>query len=168
MYDQAMSLMGRMKTDRAGVALHFFEQYVNGAIIQWERIQKVKKEFLAPATRVNPFLVQTLFMDIHFYFICHDKVQNLFEKIASMEGDQELTRLWEKSKPIFRPYNNVRNHLEHIDERINNKSLSDFGNLRNDIYTFGPEQVDIGPLNLKILTEAYEKVIDHLNSRLKT
>jgi hypothetical protein len=114
---------------------------------------------------VDRFLLQTLFLDIHFYFICYDKAQNLFKIIVNIDGNQELKNLWEKFKPLFKPYNNVRNHLEHIEERIRNTSLSDFGNLRDNIYTFGGEQFDIGPSSLKVLTDVYESINTHLSSR---
>jgi hypothetical protein len=68
-------------------------------------------------------------------------------------------------EPRFRPYRTARNHLEHIEERIRPPYLGDFGNLSNDIYTFGGERFDISRTGLTIFTDAYEELISILRTR---
>jgi len=165
MYDIASNVWGKTKTVEDFVILHLLERYVNGAIIQWERIQKVKKELPGPGPGVDGVLMSTLFLDIHFYFICYEKAQNLFKKLTETDGDQKLYDLWNYYKSKFKPYNDARNHLEHMETRMDEKYLSDFGNLSKDTYTFGGERFDISHSGLEMLTKAYKKIIDILNSR---
>lgn len=80
---------------------------------------------------------------------------------------QLLNNLWKILKPKFKPFNNARNILEHIETRMEKKHLSDFGNLRNDTFSFGGKRFDISASGLKILTDAYEQVVGILRSRPK-
>jgi len=116
---------------------------------------------------VDSTLMLTLFLDIHFYFVCYDKAQNLLKHFAQIDGDPKLDNLWQTFESKFRPFNDARNHLEHIETRIKKKYLSDLGNLYKDTFTFGGERFDISASGLKMLTDAYEKVIGILRLRPK-
>jgi len=162
MYNEAIS-----NTLETSIVLSVLEKYVNGTILQWNRIQADKRALPGPGTGIDRTLMQTLFLDIHFYFICYDKVQNLIAHLAEIDGDSELNNLWQILKPKFKPFNDARNHLEHIETRMEKKYLHDLGNLKNDTFSFGGECFDISASGLKILTNAYEQVIDILCSRSK-
>ena len=167
MYNEALNIIWKAHSFEASVVLLTLEKYVNGTMIQWNRIQADKKALPGPGPGVDQTLMQTLFLDIHFYFICYDKVQNLLEHLAGTDGDSKLNNLWQILKPKFKPFNNARNILEHIETRMEKKHLSDFGNLRNDTFSFGGKRFDISASGLKILTDAYEQVVGILRSRPK-
>lgn len=167
MYDETLNIIWKANSLKASVALLTLENYVNGAMIQWNRIQAEKRALPGLGPGVDKTLMQTLFLDIHFYFICYDKAQNLLKCLAETDGDSKLNNLWKILKPKFKPFNNARNILEHIETRMEKKHLSDFGNLRNDTFSFGGKRFDISASGLKILTDAYEKVVGILRSRPK-
>jgi len=104
----------------------------------------------------------TLFMDIHFYIICCDKVKNLIEKLEQKESNADLSKLWKELEEKFIPYNKVRNHLEHIEDRTKPKYTHDMGNLNGDKFIFGGEEFDISIDSLKFICDSYERVFDIL------
>jgi hypothetical protein len=166
MYKNALDIIWETNSFEASVALLIFEKYVNGVEIQWERIQQDKKALPGSGPGVDLKIMQTLFFDIHFYFVCIDKVQNLLEKIAELDGDPELKTLWDRYKPLFKPFNDVRNILEHIEREITNKeNLSDFGNIYNDAYTFGGKKFDISNNGLNLAIDAYKDVCRVISRR---
>jgi len=165
LYDETLDILWKAKPIAASVSLLSLEKYVNGAIIQWERIQSDKKSLPGPGPGVDRTQMLTLFLDIHFYFVCYDKAQNLLEHLARTDGDVKLDELWQNHKSGFKPFNDARNHLEHIETRMNAKYLSDFGNLVGNTFTFGGESFDVSATGLKILTNAYEQVVEILRSR---
>jgi len=167
MYDETLNIIWKANSLKASVALLTLEKYVNGTMIQWNRIQEDEIALPGPGPGVDQTLMQTLFLDIHFYFICYEKAQNLLERLAGTDGDPKLYNLWKIHKPKFKPFNDARNHLEHIDERMKKKYLSDFGNIKNGTFSFGGECFDISASGLKILTDAYEQVVGILRSRPK-
>lgn len=164
MYNEWLKIIGKVPYQHR-LALWTLENYVNGAIIQWNRIQADKKTLPGPPPGVDQTLVLILFLDIHFYFICGDKVQNLLEYLAKANIDPKLKDLWNRYKPRLEPFNRARNHLEHIETRTSPEYERDFGNLKGDIYTFGGERFDISASSLKILTDAYEEVVNILHMR---
>lgn len=167
MYNQALDVLWKACSFEASVALLTLERYINGAIIQWNRIQVDKRALPGPGPGVDQALMLALFLDIHFYFVCYDKAQNLLQHLVKTDGDPRLDDLWQTLRPKFKPFNDARNHLEHIETRIAGKYLPDFGNLENDTFTFGGERFDISASGLEILTDAYEQVVGILGSRPK-
>ncbi len=165
LYNETIDVIWKTNSFKTSVALMMLEKYVNGAIIQWNRIQLDKKALPGKGPGVDQQIILTLFLDIHFYFVCYDKSQNLVEYLASTEGDPKLNELWQELKRKFKPFNDARNHLEHIETRITKDYLSDFGNLENETFTFGGECFDVSETGLRLLTDAYEQVIAILRSR---
>jgi len=154
-------------TPEAFMAFLSFQRYVNGTIIQWDRIQVDKKALPGQSKEEYIKLMITLFLDVHFYFICYDKASKLLKHFVELEDETKLNCLWQKFGPKFKPFRIARNHLEHIHERVTRDYMWDFGNIKGDTYTFGGESFDIGKAGLKILTDAYEEVVDILCSRPK-
>lgn len=165
MYDEALKIRIKPHSFEAFVALLTLERYVNGAIIQWDKIQADKEALPGPGPGVDRTLMLKLFLDIHFYFICCDKAQNLLEYLSKTDSDPKLVRLWQILKPKFKPFNDARNHLEHIEREITRPCISDFGNITNDTFTFCGRRFDISASSLKILTDAYKQVVNILRLR---
>ncbi|MBU2577537.1 hypothetical protein KKA69_01765 [Patescibacteria group bacterium] len=170
MYNEALNFRDKTPFLDAWATLYKLEKYVNGATIQGDRIQADRKELDRDALQgVNPGvdrkLMLTLFLDIHFYFICCDKVQNLLESFVELDGDPKLKKLWRTMKPKLKIFNDARNILEHIEKEIRKENLSDLGNLQKDAFTFGGKSYDISESRLKSLTDAYEQVVSILSKR---
>jgi len=154
------------------------ERYVNGAIIEWYRIDSEKRQLINEIYRrleeagkiekgvledkIDPYvfkIIDKFSLDIHFYFICCEKVQNLIKILSESENNQELKDLWNSLNLSFKPYNDARNHLEHIDERTTPRYINDLGNIQGDIFTFGGERYDISKKSLDFICQSYEKVL---------
>lgn len=186
-----------LKHHESFLLLGKMEDYVNGAIIQFNRIQSTmmeisenieeeveqctkilediwkiedsnlrsqklkefneERENKSELRKVN---TSTLFLDIHFYLICCDKVQNLIEKLAYKENNENLSILCASLLPQFKPYNDMRNNLEHIEDRTKPKYARDFGNLNNDNFTFGGKELDISRGSLSFICNSYEQVLE--------
>lgn len=185
-----------LKHHESFLLLDTMEHYVNGAIIQFNRIQSTMmeisknieeveqstkilediwkiedsklhsqklKEFYEERenkSKIRGINIKTLFLDIHFYLICVDKVQNLIEKLAKKENNEDLTNLYNSLRPQFKPYNDMRNNLEHIEDRAKPKYARDFGNYINGKFTFGGEECDITQVSLNLICDSYEKVLE--------
>jgi hypothetical protein len=104
------------------------------------------------------------FLDVHFYFICADKVQNLLRAFIEEDGDEELQGLWPDWAASLKPFNDGRNHLEHIDERAL-RDVGDMGNLAGRTYSFGGEYLDVSADSIAAITRAYERVIAGIDKR---
>jgi len=167
LYRHMPHTLRKLTSNQAQVVFLSFENYVNGAVIQWHRIQESKARLPGPGPGVDPVLIWTLFLDIHFFFICGDKVQNLLECLVKTDGTRDIQVLWDDWKSRLKPFNDARNHLEHLDSRITSPKdyLSDFGNLHGDTYSFGGEKYDVSIGALNLLTEVYEAVLRLLDAR---
>lgn len=164
-YEMVPDVIWKTNNFESSVGLLILKKYVNGTIIQWDRIQIDKKMLPGPGPGVDHRLMDTLFLDIHFYFVCFDKCQNLIEYLAKTDGDPKLDVLWQELKPKFKPFNDARNHLEHIETRLTKDYFSDLGNMLNDTYTFGGDSYNVSASGLKILTDAYEQILTIIGSR---
>lgn len=197
---------------RRQLLLSLMEKYVNGAVIQWSRIQSAREEsfnltkesFNLKDTRVEmePYtkeivgtmdiekiqeyfkkytevqeqhdkeleIIHTkkkvnmslLFLDIHFYFICCDKVRNIFCKLKNLEKNPELDNLWNDLHIKLDPLHSARCELEHIHEKTKQKYSRDLGNLIDDKYTIGGKEFDISQESLKSVCNSYEQVFEIL------
>jgi|HubBroStandDraft_6_1064221.scaffolds.fasta_scaffold245842_2 hypothetical protein len=135
--------------------LWLLERYVNGAIAQIDRIHETTHQM---SEYHRTWLHDQLFLDVHSYFICWDKAQNLLKHLVKVHPDPNLLQLWERLRLFCKPFNDSRNHLEHIDERLA-KNPNETGSLAGDFFIFAGERFDISDQGLNALTGAYEEVI---------
>lgn len=170
-------------TPEAFMAFLLFEGYVNNTIAQWERIQEDKKAFPPTPKSIEEYLkgleehfksieeyktiTRKLFMDVHSYFAFYNMARKLFRCFVELEEKPKLTSLWEKFRPKLNSFVKARDHMEHpCDRIIKRKYLADWCNIRGNTVTFGGKAFDIGKSELKILTDAYEEVVNILHSEL--
>lgn len=163
MFDEAIYYTFRIKSPKAGIIFLFIEKYVNAGIKQYKRIKQCKDEISRSKTpREFKEPLQNIFFEIHFYLVCWDKVYCLFLKFCEIVGDARLKAIKDKYIKDFEKYSEVRNHLEHIDERLVGKTRGkkakfpgDLGNLSGDYYTFWGYRYYVGEKSVEKLKEFY-------------
>lgn len=170
MFDEAINYIFTIKSFRAGTLLLFIEKYVNAGIKQYERMSKHRediKKTKVPREFKEP--LATLFYDIHFYFICWDKVHNLFLRFCEVVGDAKLEKIKTRYASDFQKYSEARNNLEHIDERLLGKTRGkkpkfpgDLGNLAGDYYTFWGEKYYVGNKSIETLKDFHRNLLGWL------
>lgn len=139
------------------IYLLLIENAVNKAIIQHERIAHDKlslKNIKKPELRMKRFMT-TLFSDIHHYLICWAEVSKLYDKLRKIQPIFKLPTIYVKELKEHRTY---RNHLEHIDDRVE-KGVSDLGNLAEDKFSFNGKYIDVSDDDLEKLKTIYEELI---------
>lgn len=175
----------REKNQRCFLLLLNLENYVNGAIIEMARLnrirQAVRKDIQKPfemqsLKRRNNFQLTYLSNDTHFYFVSIDKVYKLLSKLATELNDSDIKKLRTRLKKAF-DIGTVRNHLEHIDARCLGflskkderekvrKRISDFGNFMGDNFSFNGKQFPSGKGSLFELKKIYTDLISILTDK---
>lgn len=151
------------------------EQYINGAILQIERIERTRrlmeKKRSKPLEQKNvTLLLPKLFLDAHFYFICVGQVNKFFKRLCDELKNPNLDKVYSEFKKVFK--SEIRNDLEHLDERVVGKKfgkavneelkkrwLQDFVNFRDDRLSFGGKLYPVNKEALKNLKGIYKNLI---------
>jgi len=175
MFDEATNYIFTIRSFRAGTLLLFIEKYINAGIKQFERINRHRKEIekaKSPQEFKEPLVM--LFFDIHFYFVCWDKVHKLFLKFCDIVGSADLEKIKTKYISDFQKYSEARHNLEHIDERLLGKARGkkpkfpgDLGNLVGDYYTFWGEKYYIGNKSSETLNDFYKELLGWLEKTIE-
>jgi hypothetical protein len=163
------------------------EKYVNGAIIEMNRLEKTRKNInkkLANlsqnlgAPRINKFQLTYLACDTHFFFICIDKCYKLITQLSLELNDNGIKKLKTKLNKIF-DIAIIRNHLEHIEDRCRGylnlkdkkqnikKHISDFGNFAGDDFSFNNKKYPSGKKSLEELKNIYLDLIKILDVKAR-
>jgi hypothetical protein len=131
------------------------ERYVNAGISQIDRIRDAIETM---AKYSGTWSLDQLTVDVHFYFICWDKAEILLNRLGEVHGDSRLVALSARFKAIAKPFNDARNHMEHIDERVQ-RDPSYTGHIAGDYFMMAGERFDVSEKGLKLLTDMYEEVV---------
>ena len=172
--------------------LNQLEVYINGAIIQYHRIQEdhnlstrafkeLWKGSLDPPRiweeKLGPTNL-TLFLDIHFYLICLDKIDKLYPQFLSHfaslgKGAQDNTARRIQRKLVQRKFEqalsqikDARDFREHIEDKIRKGEFGGFGhevNKNGHRFIYGKKKRRLS-IDLKPITDAYETLIGMLRS----
>lgn len=180
------------KSLRCFLLLDNLERYVNGAIIEMRRLDRVRRsekkeisELLKSQTskKRKSFNLTYLALDTHFYFICIDKVYKLLRGMADELDDPDIRLLVGGLKKVFKIKKvgkrkiNVRDDLEHIDERclgfLSKKdkdkgikvNIFDFGNFIGDSFSFNEMQFPSNKESLNSLKGIYSDLIEILTRK---
>src|SRR3989344_603554 len=90
--------------------LHSLEKYVNGAIIEMNRLEKTRKNITKKLSKLRQnidtprkkdFQLTYLACDTHFYFICIDKCYKLIAQLSVELNDQDIKKLRMRLNRIF-------------------------------------------------------------------
>ena len=157
----------------APILLGLLEKFVNGALLQIRRVERASRTLNAPRRENDRFPRATmarLFLDAHFYFICIGQANKSLRRLCEVLGNDELDVACRNFEAEFQQ--EIRNHLEHIDERAVGKLWSkdvdaevargwnrDFVTFRNDMLSFGGKLYPVNRGAAKRLREAYRRVI---------
>lgn len=192
MYDLATKYCFHLDKDNTKslelfLLLHSLEKYVNGAIIEMNRLEKTRKNITKRLSnlrqnidtpRKKDFQLTYLACDTHFFFICIDKCYKLITQLSLELNDNEIKKLKTKLNKVF-DIATIRNHLEHIEDRCKGylsikdkkqnikKHISDFGNFAGDDFSFNNKKYPSGKKSLEELKNIYLDLIKILDDRAR-
>lgn len=172
------------KSMRLFLLLYEIENYVNGAIIQMNRLERhrscIKKMLTSfkkfQQIKRNNFRSTYLACDTHYFFICIDKIYKLLNNLSKELNDKDIKRLRTRLNKIFN-ISTIRNHLEHIEDRCIGylslhdkkqniqKQISDFGNFTGDDFSFNNRKYPSNKKSLKEVKKIYKELIDILHNK---
>jgi hypothetical protein len=176
-----------LKNSELFLLLFSLEKYVNGAIIEINRIERTRKNIAKKLSDIKQnsnalikknFQLTYLACDTHFYFICIDKCYKLVAQLSIELNDNEIRKLKTKLNKVF-DITTIRNHLEHIEDRCRGylnpkdknqnikKHISDFGNFVGNDFSFNNKKYPSGKESLKELKNIYLGLINILNNRAR-
>lgn len=151
--------------------LTFAENYLNLATLQMKRIRSIDEKLTDMQGRItkpeHQEVIRLYFGDIHFFFCCAFKFLQFSCRLATMmnwntKNDKDFDTLYEY-------YRKIRNHFEHIDERIENHPF-----FRKDIScTMGDKMVvqdieyDLTEKALIPLYTIYETILTKINELIE-
>lgn len=167
--------------------LHSLEKYVNGAIIEMNRLEKTRGGIIKRLSslrnietyrkpRNKDFQLTYLACDTHFFFICIDKCYKLITQLSLELNDVEIKKLKTRLNKIF-DIATVRNHLEHIEKRCvgylsrrdekkkRQKRIQDFGNFVEDNFSFNNKKFPSNRKSLEELKNVYRDLIKILHNK---
>ena len=147
--------------EKASDFLTFAEKYLNLATLQRERLQTFEDATSTFEGRVTNFAhlkaIQLYFGDIHFFFNCIHKFlafsRRLLKKLSQPESPE--------FKNTLEYYRIIRNHFEHVEERIDKHPLyrMQFGSVSNKTIKVDNVVYDITEKALHPLYDIFEEII---------
>jgi hypothetical protein len=139
---------------------------VNTALIQCERIAQ-GQQLIRSLPRADRVAFLTLFADIHFFVIVADDIERCVDKLRLRLNSGELKQILKKYRYFFDAVREMRNHHEHLDERIHCENLY-YGKGLEDDWTFEMcgSYLKVGPAAEPRLIGLYEAVYEALESTL--
>jgi hypothetical protein len=165
--------------------LRHLEHYINGTIIQSHRVRIYSSIAFsayheisdnASFARWNDTLLM-MFLEIHFYVICLEKVENLHAGFQASINDlfvnapEEVRERRKQIKKSFKralsAVNDTRNFLEHMDEKIERGDFKDLdlsiGSAEDSTFSWGKPKKCLR-IDSQPITQAYEALIEFLRS----
>jgi hypothetical protein len=151
------------------------EKYINGAILQIERVERERKNYYKNFSKIGvhppfPNRLPKIFLDAHFYFICIKQIDKNLGQLQKQLKNKKLDKIIQQFRIMFD--NEIRNDLEHIDERavgkkfgkhvdVNTKNswMGDFVNFCDDKLSFGGKKYPINKDSVKKLNIIYKDII---------
>ncbi|MCH6575899.1 MAG: hypothetical protein IH795_12005 [Bacteroidetes bacterium] len=147
------------------------EEYVNGAELQIQRIERTRKLANKSFNNVNNINWNRyrnqhlkIFCDAHFYFICIGQVNKCLETLCKELKNKRLSKVKSEFKNTFSQ--EIRNDLEHINERAVGKKygksigvIRDFKNFANDNLTFNGKKYPVNKKSLNKSKLIYKNII---------
>jgi hypothetical protein len=161
----AIATLAGKHSPQIATALFLLRKAVGNARMQFQRI-KTDAQSLQSPSKGGPSNAwegtMALFGDIHFLLISLDKVDLLLNlMIRYLPGNQFLKDVKARHQKALKDYNDFRNHLEHIDDRIK-RGVRDLGNLGDSTYVFDGQRFDLGPATEREVEDIFSEILKAL------
>jgi len=106
------------------------------------------------------------FRAVHFYANCWTIIGLHLRTIRDVSGFQTVGRALRPHIKLFERYTGIRDHYEHLNERLPGQRRAhrlrvrnDFGNLMGTMLTLGGDRTDVGPASMQTLRSIVREVI---------
>lgn len=124
-------------------------------------------------------LYESLFIEIHFYFVTWTNCQNMMKTLASFPEYTEASKHYNSVRKHLDHYTEARNTFEHFHERLpagkNRDRVKEmrapnagprrvFGGLAKGSYTFSDRSWDITPVSLNLLQSIVEEFLGKVHA----
>lgn len=138
------------------IALGSIDDYLNACRVQQNRIRHSIKRI----NQRQSLRGSNLFAEVHFYLICVARIAKLAEFIAGLTQFGRVARVIKRYRKDLKAADDMRDHLEHFEERLPGgksrlklKVPNDLYNLHGTTVSIGGDRLDIGPSHYKMLKE---------------
>jgi hypothetical protein len=179
-FDQSLEASQNAKYPASLHAIQYLEQYLNGIILQWNRIVSATYQRTWPpvaGTRDQLRLSDQEELDFHFYLICWDKVGKYFTMVVRLERDTGISEVYRRVSKLLHDAKEGRNFYEHLDKELRDGGIGTRG--RGFSYPEGyhfsyvevrsgqavERQAKLGMKEIGRISEAYQDVIAILKAR---
>jgi hypothetical protein len=176
--DEVERAVHHIRTNEAKVAIFMLERYVEGASTQWQRIKKdmddsneanlkyriSNEKDLTSRGQFWDLMHQTL-LDIHFYFVCGDKIQKMLNYIVRKEKGEDLDLFWKEWWPKLEPFNTGRNRFEHFEGQIQGEWRKGYFWIFGNEFKIKNKEFDLSSEGLQKLTGSFEALIKIFEAR---
>src|SRR5207245_1578906 len=119
-YDNAPSVTSKLDGKQKAIfALLNLQDYVNGLIIQWNRIISAEEARFRRSDHGSSYWLAAtaIDLDIHYYVICWDKIEKNRKQLMSIIRQKEIGIAWREVKNVLTKVGDLRNFYEHLDQR---------------------------------------------------
>jgi hypothetical protein len=159
-----------------GAPMHYVMavNYLNGARHQLVRIRDTKERLRGIEARLPRMTddeqreavlsLPNEFVDTHFYLVAVDKAVKLLGALVRAEDDVVLAAIWSKHRSGFKSFVDARNHLEHIDERVD-RFGPDLGRFEGEDWVLQESRYSVGIDGFARVLDAFEEICDEVRSR---
>ncbi len=168
----------KVKSTSSLHAIQYFEQYLNGIILQWNRIATATYQSTRPPVAGSRAWVRFSHqeeLDFHFYLICWDKVNKHFDKLVKSQRQPEIEIAQRPVKALLGQASKARNFFEHLEEK--NQQGHGVGMTGDDELEFSYTDTDrktkrdlplvkvkLGKREVRTIVKAYENVVEALRN----
>jgi hypothetical protein len=183
----------KFRSTPSRTAYYTFRRFLEATKIQWNRIAEEHNEMMRlaplsnPQTNPGPALSfsrvsELLFLDLHFYLICWDKMDKYLRRFSQLQNDMDIARILVELAPLLSDAVSARDHFEHWDKLLMPPDLGPLGYGfavvgMGDSATFTVsydergkggvkrlKSVALGRKELAHVIEVGERIIDHLEA----
>ena len=147
----------------------FAEYYLNLATLQIKRIKSIDEKLAGVQGRITEpkhrEAIMLYFGDIHFFFSCVHKFVRISKRLIKKLGLESIPQL----ELLDDHYTPIRNHFEHIDERLENHPYfrKDVSSTTDDKIILQGVEYDLTENALIPLYTIYETILTKINEMIK-
>jgi hypothetical protein len=172
--DTAVAASQKAKNQTSLHAFQAVEKYLNGIILQWNRIVA-----FTYAKDFGPIYFEIAELEIQFYLACWDMVEKYLVLFAKEERDRAIYVAVHDIRPILHDASSARNYYEHSNRELKEKGIGPtghgFGYPRGFHLTYpkmedgkrASKDFDLGMPEIKLLIQVFDEIVAILDSRVQ-